>query len=1217
MKILKIELQNINSLKSETSIVIDFESTHFRDVGLYAITGSTGAGKTTILDALTIALYHNVPRFAKTKGTLQDVVSFGANDAFSRITFENKKIVYEAYWGIRIADSTGKKYKNAKEEVSLKNLTTGKTLADQKRKCIEEVQKVTQLDYTQFLRSVLLAQGEFASFLSAKGPEKGKLLEQITGEEIYKKIGLEISDRKNAEEKKLEQIQTKINADDVLAAEEKIELTKKDKELDAAIKETEKEIKTIQTIVDWFIALKKLEEKKAENAINAEKIAVIIAKNKADLDLLALNEKAEPFKEKIQEWNRTEKSEIEKTKILSELEKDLEALKPKIETLAKQNISLKTALELAEKEFTDWLPKFDEITMLDNRLKNESENKLKTTEKLEEFNKNIDDLKQEKEKFHKEFIATDLYIKNGEKFIEEHKFLRAVASEFSNWTTDLTTLKATKEKLNEDLLFISEKTNNIAKTKTERKQKEEILAKKTLEIGKIEKQLKQISEQLSENKISDLLTEKEKISVVENNLKQFKTYAEQFKKALKEQKKIAQDKQTLSEQFTANTKQIAAIKIQIEDQEKAVGDAEKILNLEKSIVKYEADRKNLVSGEACGLCGSKEHPFTKHLQKNDVSKAELEFEKRKECLQTLHNSKNELDKNELKLSINLDLVSKKMDSLNEDLKTLKTNAKLLNTDCKLEDLTKIDSEISLTNEQIKTINQKLNLAQEFQTNKNTLAQNMQTQNESIQKLKTESATLTEKNSNLEKEIAAKETTVALLKIKSSDLENDLKIKLAKFNYKIPAIEKTQNFIQEIEECITNFHSKEKKLDRLKAAFTVLETKIENNKKQLASSEKTATELIETIEKSVLNFNILKTERTAILPLDISVETQREQLQKVKNTANQKLESNLKELQKLQDVRNEKTTLKKNTKEDLAQLTETLNTLKTDLEILIKSSIFSSKQEIEKALLGAEDKQRILKNKESIDRNKLKLKTLEEENSKAIELLLESKNFETTAEESQLSLENFETKNKAFLTEKGKIVEAFRKDQEIRDRNENIYKEIAAQEEVLAVWKELFKLLGGSKDAFNVYVQRLTLKHLLELANVHLFKLNKRYSLKMEENYKAKEELNFNLIDHYQTNQARLVDTSSGGEKFIISLALALGLSDLASKNVKIDSLFIDEGFGTLDSNTLETVISTLETLQAQGKMIGIISHVENLKERIPTQIQITKKSNGVSVVDIV
>ena len=161
------------------------------------------------------------------------------------------------------------------------------------------------------------------------------------------------------------------------------------------------------------------------------------------------------------------------------------------------------------------------------------------------------------------------------------------------------------------------------------------------------------------------------------------------------------------------------------------------------------------------------------------------------------------------------------------------------------------------------------------------------------------------------------------------------------------------------------------------------------------------------------------------------------------------------------------------------------------------------------------------------------------------------------------------------------------------------------------------LLGGSKHAFNTYVQRLTLQSLVQLANIHLYKLDKRYSLQMNKTYKAGEELNFNLIDHYQTAEVRNIDTSSGGEKFIISLALALGLSDLASNNVSIDSLFIDEGFGSLDSNTLEIVISTLETLQAQGKMIGIISHVDNLKERIPTQIQVLKKSNGVSIVEIV
>lgn len=294
----------------------------------------------------------------------------------------------------------------------------------------------------------------------------------------------------------------------------------------------------------------------------------------------------------------------------------------------------------------------------------------------------------------------------------------------------------------------------------------------------------------------------------------------------------------------------------------------------------------------------------------------------------------------------------------------------------------------------------------------------------------------------------------------------------------------------------------------------------------------------------------------------------------------------------------------------------LHTLKSALDTQIKNSDFETKQAVEKALLSHEDKVKYTRNKDRIRENQVKLKTLKSANKKAKEDLNTLKTFDVSEAESKQNLEDLKTENKTLLTEKGKIIETFRKDKEIRDRNRELYKKIEAQVNVCKVWRSLFKIIGNSKDAFNVYVQRLTLKNLLDLANLHLYQLNKRYSLQLEESYKPKEELNFNLIDHYQTDQVRLIDTSSGGEKFIISLALALGLSDLASKNVKIDSLFIDEGFGTLDSNTLETVISTLETLQSQGKMIGIISHVEHLKERIPTQIQITKKSNGVSVLDI-
>ncbi|WP_339663549.1 AAA family ATPase, partial [uncultured Polaribacter sp.] len=333
MKILKIELQNINSLKSDAPIVIDFESEQFRDVGLFAITGSTGAGKTTILDAITIAVYHSVPRFNGTKGTLVDVVSHSANDAFSRVTFENDSTIYEAFWGISIADKKGKKYKNAKEEVSLKNLTTDEILASQKRNLITEVINVTQLDYNQFLRSVLLAQGEFASFLTAKGPEKGKLLEQITGEQIYKKIGQGVLDRKSEEEKKLREIEAKINADDILTEDAKTELIQRDKALDAEIVQIEGELKACLEIVDWYAKYQKISTENTQLEVKSKDIHELIEQHKAELNLLDLNEKAAPFKEILQDLKRTSFEVTEKSNQLEALENQLKALKPAIEKL--------------------------------------------------------------------------------------------------------------------------------------------------------------------------------------------------------------------------------------------------------------------------------------------------------------------------------------------------------------------------------------------------------------------------------------------------------------------------------------------------------------------------------------------------------------------------------------------------------------------------------------------------------------------------------------------------------------------------------------------------------------------------------------------------------------------------------------------------------------------------------------------------------------------
>jgi DNA repair protein SbcC/Rad50 len=165
------------------------------------------------------------------------------------------------------------------------------------------------------------------------------------------------------------------------------------------------------------------------------------------------------------------------------------------------------------------------------------------------------------------------------------------------------------------------------------------------------------------------------------------------------------------------------------------------------------------------------------------------------------------------------------------------------------------------------------------------------------------------------------------------------------------------------------------------------------------------------------------------------------------------------------------------------------------------------------------------------------------------------------------------------------------------------------------WELLSKYIGDAQGkTFSTFAQGLTLRKLVLLTNERLQKLNDRYLLDMPV---EEEDDDLIIIDTYLGEERRSVKTLSGGETFIVSLALALALSDLASKNVKIESLYIDEGFGSLDPEALDVAISTLEQLQVESnKTIGIISHVDSLKERIETQIQLEKNSSGFSKIII-
>jgi exonuclease SbcC len=170
--------------------------------------------------------------------------------------------------------------------------------------------------------------------------------------------------------------------------------------------------------------------------------------------------------------------------------------------------------------------------------------------------------------------------------------------------------------------------------------------------------------------------------------------------------------------------------------------------------------------------------------------------------------------------------------------------------------------------------------------------------------------------------------------------------------------------------------------------------------------------------------------------------------------------------------------------------------------------------------------------------------------------------------------------------------------------------------------QVLKDLVGDRDGkrFNIIVQRFTLRHLLGLANHRLSGLTERYRLMLREQQETLTDKSLDKLmisDLYQGGQQRGVETLSGGESFLVSMALALGLSDLAARNIRIGSLFIDEGFGSLDPDTLDMAISTLEKLQAEdGKTIGIISHVDTLKERIVCQVKVNKGASGYSTIEV-
>jgi exonuclease SbcC len=221
--------------------------------------------------------------------------------------------------------------------------------------------------------------------------------------------------------------------------------------------------------------------------------------------------------------------------------------------------------------------------------------------------------------------------------------------------------------------------------------------------------------------------------------------------------------------------------------------------------------------------------------------------------------------------------------------------------------------------------------------------------------------------------------------------------------------------------------------------------------------------------------------------------------------------------------------------------------------------------------------------------------------------------QTPLDDVKAVLQQLQGEKDTLVERRGGISSQLQADQKETARQQTLLTQIEQQKQDYDQLSTLHGLIGSaSGDKFRRFAQGLTLDNLVYLANKQLDRIHGRYLLKR----KDEDGLALSVLDTWQGDVERDTKTLSGGESFLVSLALALALSDLVSHKTSIDSLFLDEGFGTLDSETLDIALDALDNLNASGKMIGVISHIEAMKERIPVQLRVSKKSGlGVSELD--
>ncbi|WP_338853033.1 AAA family ATPase [Alteromonas macleodii] len=1235
MRILTLRLKNLNALKGEWKI--DFTQSPFIDNGLFAITGPTGAGKTTLLDAICLALYHQTPRLGPISTSNNDIMTRGTAECLAEVEFDIKGKAYRAFWSMRRA--RGKVDGNLQSaDVELAEVESGKVLATQVRPKSEEIEKLTGLNFARFTKSMMLSQGDFAAFLNANEADRAELLEELTGTEIYGQISQAVHQQFSDAKQKKKEFAIKLEGVTLLSDEQITQLEEEQAQTKSQVATSNQTLVQLQKQQQWQQAFNanELTIKEASEAQQSANNAINEARQ--ELDLLTQSEPAEKIRLPFLQRNGLQQDVTRYKEKLEEKAAQLPDLKTQKAQLSLEVTNAEQALVLTKQQSSELEKRINEqVVPLDNQIAQLTSEQQKENENAARLKQSINALTLKRTEI--ENASADNKTKLGEleTYLSEHHSLSGMAEFISGWSEtarhiehDKKQLETLTQSVNNHRQALSSLDDAIAKTNESVSALTQTFDDKNAQVAKCEKALQAAlsdkpSDTNSVNATSKANLQQERDTKLHHwdNVLQIGHIQQQYLALEQDRVSLSAQREDLAKQLAQQQSDRQALVDAYKQTRSNLKDIEALIALDAEVAHLRAQLK---SGEPCPVCGANEHTTSsvaidvpETIQKRDSLKLQLD-----DIEQQGARAKESVTQTEFTLAqVNkqLEQESGQRDTLLEKWQQISS---VLSAD--IPSFKKVD---------INTSQSVAQFTQQFKTRLDDISAQLtrleeceQALNAALQAKNEAQQALQGKQSELAVSLQQRETLEKQFTERSVELENKTK----GVNDGILALSETMTahgadihnlsidgiatWLNEKAEALKTYkhnhqlHAKLKdELQEVSSTLLVVNRDIESAENQLKG-------VCEELVQLDTSLKALRDSRSTVFPEGNIAETRNKA-----SAAQEHAERNVNECKsRLQQT----DTILSRLEAEIAQLNEQMREKEQALTEAtehfsrqLASSPFDDEQAFSNALLDEDTRNTLLELQKRLAQQKQQA-DLKLENALATQQSLKA---HANAAQWQSELEEhgaqwLDTKitqqaqqRDTLLSSLGQIEQQLSANNQARERQQQLVDEMAAFEAYYDDITYLHSLIGSaSGDKFRRFAQGLTLDNLVQLANQQLDKLHGRYQLIRKEN----EGLGLSVLDTWQGDVVRDTKTLSGGESFLVSLALALALSDLVSHKTSIDSLFLDEGFGTLDAETLDVALDALDNLNASGKMIGVISHIEAMKERIPTQLKVIKR-NGVGL----